>query len=111
MFKPLPTLTVLGQDYTVDVQARLVRNTVVTNEIFSFDRFQEIVETAAAIAEETQDPIRLAEARSILRTFDRLTATAPQPDASITHHAPTLQRGDAPAAMSTRHRRRLDRAR
>lgn len=100
----LPTLSVLGQDYTVDVQAGIVRNVVYTSEMFTFARFRDIVEQAAAIAEVEGDAKRLTEARRILRDFGRII------DAGQVRDAETIQndaeRGDGGAPRRARKRDR-----
>ena len=55
----LPTISVLGQDYTVNVQAGVVRNVQYPTEAFTFARFSEIAMAAVQQAEADGDRIKI----------------------------------------------------
>ncbi|MBU2531160.1 MAG: hypothetical protein KKB37_00355 [Alphaproteobacteria bacterium] len=106
MASPLPTITVLGQAYTVDVHAKLVRNVGYPSEVFSFNEFYQIAAQAETSARAEQAEARLAEAQAILRAFIPLMKAALEPDVLAILPAPSHERGDAakPARRTKRTR-------
>lgn len=105
-----PVITILGQDYTVDVQSGLVRNVLYPAEVFTFDRFQDMVADAAEVAEAEGNHARLAEVQSIQAAFVRIIA------AGIRHAENPIKRsneftGDNTETEPVRRTRRRDRNR
>jgi len=106
MADPLPTITVLGQAYTVDVHLRLVQNVEYASEVCSFDDFYETIVEAARTAKSERDDARLAEAHEILQVFIPFMLTSPEPDGPMPSHAPVDERGNCPEPARQKKRQR-----